>query len=253
MHMIKLKIDLEKTRKKSKLFQLLEVQVLGKTTVISIIAKFIKKSRILIIDFDFINNNLYSVFGVRKIPKEMKEWLQDEEFISEFKLNEKNIQNLIVKVDSNIDLISSSNVIFDDKYILNYQKINEALEELKNKYDIILIDTSNDTKYEEITKAMIRVSNKIICLVQGNLIETKKTMNILNKIQEEKQKIKIIYNKKCKYTMNSKMLEVLFFKYKVIGTIDYDNKYNQIINKNVNQIYISNRIRKEYSKVAKKI
>lgn len=231
----------------------MEVQVLGKTTFISIIAKFIKKSRILIIDFDFINNNLYSVFGVRKIPKEMKELVQDEEFISEFKLNEKNIQNLIVKVDSNIDLISSSNVIFDDKYVLNYQKINEALEELKNKYDIILIDTSNDTKYEEITKAMIRVSNKIICLVQGNLIETKKTMNILNKIQEEKQKIKIIYNKKCKYTMNSKMLEVLFFKYKVIGTIDYDNKYNQIINKNVNQIYISNRIRKEYSKVAKKI
>lgn len=183
----------------------------------------------------------------------MKELVKDKEFIQEFKLNEKNVQKLIVKVDSNIDLVSCSNIIFDDKYVLNNNKIKEMLEELKSRYDMILIDTSNDTSYNKITNEMITLSNQIICLTEGNLIETKKTMNILNRIQNQKHKVKIIYNKKSKYTMNSKMLELLFFKYKLIGYIHYDVRYNQIINKNVNKMYISKKVKKEYNKILKKL
>ena len=39
---------------------------------------------------------------------------------------------------------------------------------------------------------------------------------------------------------------MLFFKFKISGVLNYDTRYNQIINKNVNRLYISKNIKKEY-------
>ena len=89
--------------------------------------------------------------------------------------------------------------------------------------------------------------------MEGNLICVHKCLDLLNDNYKNKNKIKIIYNKKNKYTMNKKMFEMLFLKYKVIGTLSYDNKYNQIINKNINTLYINNRIKKEFKDIIKKI
>ncbi len=225
----------------------------GKTIFISILSKLIKNKKILIIDFDFINNNLYSLFGVKKYPKEIKEKIKDKEFLSEFKLEEKNLQKLIIKVEKNIDIISNANLIFDEKYILNKEKIEELFKILKNKYDIILIDTSQDTKYKEFNKVLINLSDKIICLILGNLIYLKKSLNLLKEFNNEKKKIEIIYNQKNKYTINRKILEIIFYKYKIIGELNYNIKYNQIINKNVNKLYIDKKIKKEFKEIIKKI
>lgn len=225
----------------------------GKTIFISILAKLIKNKKILIIDFDFINNNLYSLFGIKKYPKKIKEKIKDKEFLSEFKLEEKNIQKLILKVDKNIELISSANLIFDEKYILNKEKIEEIFKILKNKYDIILIDTTQDTKYKNINKLLINLSDKIICLVLGNLIYLKNSLNLLKEFNEEKKKIEIVYNQKNKYTINRKILELIFYKYKILGELNYNIKYNKIINKNVNKLYIDKKIRKEFQEIIKKL
>ena len=231
----------------------MDVLEFGKTTFISTLSKLIKNKKILIIDFDLINNNLHSVFGVKKYPKEIKEQLKDKEFLSEFKLEEKNLQKLVVKIDKNIELISSTNLIFDEKYILNKEKIEEVLEILKNKYDIILIDTSQDTKYKELNEILINLSDKIICLVLGNLIYLKKSLNLLKEIKDEKKKIKIVYNQKNKYTINRKILEIIFYKYKIIGELNYNIKYNKIINKNVNKLYIDKKIKKEFKEIIKNL
>ncbi len=141
--------------------------------------------------------------------------MKDEDYLSEFKLKEKNIIKLAVKIERCIDLIASPNIIFDEKYIYELERIRRMIEELKKEYDLILIDTSNDLKYVELTNMLVSLSDKVICLTQGNLIHIKKTMSLLNEHIDNKEKISIIDNKKNQYTMGKRMLELIFFKYEV--------------------------------------
>ena len=75
------------------------------------------------------------------------------------------------------------------------------------------------------TSVLLERSDKIVCLTGGNMLEIKKTISILN--DNQKDKIFIIYNKKNKYTMKTKIIELLLLKFKIIGTLDYDIRYNQ--------------------------
>lgn len=229
------------------------LQEVGKTIFISILAKLARIKRILIIDFDFLNNNLHSVFGVNKYQKGMKEKLKSEEYIKEFRLNEKNVEKLIVKVDRKIDLVTNAKIIFDETYKCNKEKIERMLEELKTKYDLILIDVSGDSMYREFRKVLLELSNKTVCLVEGNLVQLRKTINILKEHESEKDKIKLVYNKRNKYGVKKNVLKVIFFKYKILGSLSYDNSYNKIINKNVNKLYINKKIRKEFDKIINKL
>ena len=204
----------------------MEAQAFGKTTFISILSKLIPKKKILIIDFDLINNNLHSVFGVKQISKEMKEKIKDHEFLNEFRLKESNIKKLKVRIDRNIELISKTKIIFDKKYIVKEERIRIMLEELTKNYDLILIDTSSDTKYRELVKILTALSNKVICLIEGNIISIRKTMNLLKEFEEQRSKIKLVYNKKSKYTLSTSILKIIFLKFKLIGTLEYEIEYN---------------------------
>ncbi len=225
----------------------------GKTTFISILSKALKVSKILIIDFDLINNNLHSVFAVKEIPTNFKNKIKDKSFLEEFKLNEKNIKELAVKINRKIDLISKTEIIFDSSYKYKETKMKEVIENLKKYYDIILIDTSSDTKYKELTKILINISDEVICLTLGNLIYIRKTMNILKENMDKKSKIKLVYNKKTKYTLNSNVLRIVFNRFKLIGKLSYDVKYEKIINKNVNSIFINKKIKEELKKIASQL
>lgn len=127
------------------------------------------------------------------------------------------------------------------------------LEDIRNRYDLILIDVSTDSKYKDLRKILVSLSSNIVCLLSGNLVEIRKTVNILNEHQEEKEKIKLVYNKKNKYGIKKSLLEIIFFKYKMIGSLMYDNCYSKIINKNVNKLYINKNIRKEFEKIINKL
>lgn len=225
----------------------------GKTTFISILSKLIPKKKILIIDFDLINNNLHSVFGVKQISKEMKEKIKDHEFLNEFRLKESNIKKLKVRIDRNIDLISKTKIIFDKKYIVKEERIRIMLEELTKNYDLILIDTSSDTKYRELVKILTALSNKVICLIEGNIISIRKTMNLLKEVEEQRSKIKLVYNKKSKYTLSTSILKIIFLKFKLIGTLEYEIEYNKIINKSVKILYINKNIRNEFKEIIRNI
>ena len=217
--------------------------VLGKTIFISILSRIIKAKKILVIDFDLVNNNLYTMYGVNSIPRSMKDKLKDDEYLSEFRLNERNIEKLLVKVSHKIDL----------NYILKHEKIEEMIEKLKEKYDLILIDTTFDIRYQKLMKELINISSKTVCLVEGNLVCMKKTKELLETNRQNTKKINIIYNKKNKYTIEENVLKMIFFKYKFIGTLSYDCKYDKIINKNLNALYITSNIEKEFTKIANKL
>lgn len=231
----------------------MEAQAFGKTTFISILSKLIPKKKILIIDFDLINNNLHSVFGVKQISKEMKEKIKDHEFLNEFRLKESNIKKLKVRIDRNIELISKTKIIFDKKYIVKEERIRIMLEELTKNYDLILIDTSSDTKYRELVKILTALSNKVICLIEGNIISIRKTMNLLKEFEEQRSKIKLVYNKKSKYTLSTSILKIIFLKFKLIGTLEYEIEYNKIINKSVKILYINKNIRNEFKEIIRNI
>lgn len=231
----------------------MECQEFGKTTFISILAKLIQNRKILVIDFDLKDNCLHSVFGVKQIPSNMKNKIKDTEYLTEFRLKEKNIDKLIVKVDRNIRLISSTKIIFNNKYKCDKFGVKQMLEELIQNYRLILIDTSSDTKYEELTKILTSLSNKIICLIEGNLMTLKKNMRLLKEFDNEKKKISLIYNKKNSYTLSTKIMRILFLKYRIKGIISYDNQYTNIINKNVKKSIISRNIKREFKKIIEKL
>lgn len=216
-------------------------------------SRIVKAKKILVIDFDLINNNVHTVYGVNSVPKHMKDKLKDEEYKNEFRLSEKNLEKLIVKVSNKIDLISSTKYIFDEHYTLNYEKIEDEIKRLKEKYDVILIDTTSDIRYQELMKVLMKISDKNICLVEGNLICMKKTRELLEDNTEFVKKTNIIYNKKNKYTIGENILRMIFFKYKFLGTLSYDCKYDKIINKNLNALYITSNIEKEFIKIINRL
>ncbi len=171
----------------------------------------------------------------------------DEE--DEKKLDEKDISKLIVKVDKNIDLISNTKIVFEKEYIINKEKIKEMFESLKNSYDLILIDTSEDSKYSELNKILNEEVAKTICLIQGNLVYLKKTMKLLEETICKKDNTFIVCNKYSKYSINRKILEFIFFKYKVIGVLNYDESYEDIINKSVTYQSISENIKNNFEEI----
>ena len=44
-------------------------------------------------------------------------------------------------------------------------------------------------------------------------------------------------------------MKVIFLKFKIIGTLSYDNIYNQLINKNLKSFWINKNIKMEFKKI----
>ncbi len=86
-------------------------------------------------------------------------------------------------------------------------------------------------------KTILSKGDKIIFLVEPNLSEIKKSNNLLEIFLEDfnidVDKIKIVFNKVNKYQIAEVVLEELFSDFEIIGKINYDEKYNLLINKNM--------------------
>lgn len=139
-------------------------------------------------------------------------------------------------------------------YKKNLQNINETkkfLKEISKNYDYIIMDISNSYEKEH----FIKNANEIIVLVEGNLLGLKETKEILeevvNKQKNQKDNIKIIYNKQTNTSINKQILNKIFSDFEIIGDIQYDKYYNIFINTNAK--YITKKIKKEYLKITKKI
>ena len=87
------------------------------------------------------------------------------------------------------------------------------------------------------------------------MIELNKTKKILekyiNKWKIKKEKIKVVFNKININSINSKILKNLFSDFKILGKINFSNKYNLIINNNLK--ILNKKINKEYLSIIKKL
>ena len=226
----------------------------GKSIFSVMLAKSIKKQfkKILIIDFDILNNSLHTILGVKKYSEEIKKIIEK----NNYKNNEINIENLIIKINNKIDLISGINLIFDANNKISNEKIKEIIEKLKIYYDVIIIDTTSECFFDY-TKEIIKISNKSIYLTEANLIEISKSKRMLEMYYTnwniEKNKINIIFNKFNKKCIDISLLKNLYSDYNILGFLKLKNNYSELINNNFKNISIKNNILKKYNFIWKKI
>lgn len=211
-----------------------------------------KKNKILILDFDILNNSLHTILGVNKYSQKIKYKLQKNDLIQ----SKLNIKDLIIKINKKVDLISGINLLFDSKYKISSEKIKFILEELKKYYDVIIIDTSSECFFEY-TKNILHNSDTILFLLEANLLEIKKANNLLKIYNDEwnleKEKINIIINKYNENAVDDKIIKNIFSNYKILGKIKFNKKYNILINKNFEENIFTKDIKKEYEKITEKI
>jgi len=213
----------------------------GKSSFCTIFAKLIKNKKILIIDFDILNSSINSIFGTKKYPKKFKE--------NNAKIG---LDKLIIKVDKNINILCATKFLVDENYKKTKEEFSNELNKLKDKYDLIIIDNSSECFFEY-TKEILKKSDLILFLVEPNLIELKKSKNLLNiyinKWKIKKEKINIIFNKININSIDNKILKTLFSDFNILGKIKININYNLIINKSFK--FINKKIKNDYLKIIK--
>lgn len=233
----------------NKIITILGSSGVGKSIFTIMLSKTLKnnKNKILIIDFDILNSNLHTIFGVKK---NLYNSNQND-------INKKyDINNFIIKINNNVDLISGLDLIFSEDKKIDYKIIISKIMNIKNKYDYIIIDTSSECFFEY-NKNLILMSDISLFLVEANLLEIKKSRKLLDIYEKEwkiyNKKIKIIINKYNSNSIKDKILLNIFNGQEIVGKIKMSNYYNYLINKN-NKIKIENNdIKKEYIKLSEKI
>ena len=209
---------------KNKIISILGNNCSGKSTFAIILAKLLKEknNKILIIDFDILNNSLHTMLGVKKYSEKIKNIINNN--INNF--NEINIENLIIKINKKIDLISGINLIFNSKNKINNNDFKIILNKLFNNYEYVIIDTTSECFFEYI-KELINMSNICFFLTEANLSEISKSKRLLeiysNNWNVDNNKIKILFNKYNKNNIDIELLKKLYFDYEIIGKIKLNN------------------------------
>lgn len=241
--------EFSKIREENKIITILGGSGVGKSVFTIMLSKILKKQgkRILIIDFDILNNNIHTILGIKKYSTK----------VSNMKINNKyEMEEFIININKNIDLISGLDLIFTENKKIDCKEIIDKIEKIKNNYDYIIIDTSAECFFEY-NRNLILMSDISVFLIEANLLEVKKSKKLLDIYQKEwkinTEKIKIIINKYNNNSIKDKVLLKLFDGQEIIGKIKMDDYYNYIINKN-NKINIEKEsIKNEYTKISEKI
>ena len=251
---LKNNIVVEKENKKQcKIISILGTGGIGKSVITVNLSKILKEkyNKILIVDFDILNNSLHTILGVEKYPQEIKKKLKNNTIIN----SKINIKELIIRINNQIDLVSGINLIFDSKYKISSTKINEIIEEIKINYDYIIIDTSSECFFDY-TKNIIEKSDNCLFLLEANLTEINKAKNLIKIYKDEwkieKQKIKIIINKYNENAIEENVIKNIFNEFKFLGKINFSKKYNIFINNKYN-ILDNNQIKNDYKKICKNL
>ena len=209
-------------------------------------------------DFDILNNSLYTILGVKNYPQNIEKNtdIGMMKNVDKININEFNVENFIIKINKKIDLISITDLLFYKERKVDIIKIEKIINKLKQKYNTIIVDTSSECFFD-LTKEIINNSNKNIFVTETNLLEIKKAKQLLNiyinKWKIKKEKINILFNKYDKECVNTELLKFIFNEFNILGVLKYNSKYNKLINKNNKFNFYDKRIRNEYIKINNKI
>lgn len=211
----------------------------GKSLTTSLLGQAAKKRKIktIIVDFDIINSSINTIFRVSKYNSCEK--------------GEK-IDNFITHISNNLDVLCGIDTFFTEENKISYERVENLISELKDIYDLILIDTSSETVLKFI-KIVLSNVDKVIFLVEPNLIEIKKAENLLEIYVEDwevyPKKIEILFNKVNNNSIDRSILKEIFGRFKIIGKINESNKFTEI----ANDIRCENLGLNKYIKILEKI
>lgn len=209
------------------------------------------KNKILMIDFDILNNSLHTILGLKKYPEKIKNKIKNNNLLQELK-----IEDLIMKINKKIDLISGINLLFDSKYKISSMKIKNIFAKLKENYDVIIVDTSSECFFDY-TKEIMKLSNLNVFITEANLIEIEKSKKLLNMYVNEwnidKNNFNILFNKYDKTSIDYSILKCIFSDFNILGKLSISSKYNFMINQNYKNNYFDKNIKKEYIQIHQKI
>lgn len=222
---------------------------IGKSVFSILFAKTMESKKSIIIDFDILNNSLHTIMGVKNYEAKIKRKIKSNDLITN-----KNILNKsILHTNLKIDLLPAMNVILDPNYKLSNMKMRNIIEELKNIYDLIIIDTSSETFFDY-TREMINCSNKAIFISGANILEVRKSERLLDIYNKdwniENEKINIVFNKYTKKSLDDNLLREIFNKYNILGKIQLSDYYDLVVNKNMTE---QSTLQKEIENIKKQI
>ncbi len=245
-------LEKEKNNNQKKVISVTGNNGVGKSIFTINLANYLKdyKEKILIIDFDILNNSLHTILGIKKYPEKIRNKIKNNNLLKQIKIEE-----LIIKINSKIDLISGINLLFDSKYKISSEKIKNILSTLTEKYNKIIIDTSSECFFDY-TKEILKYSNLIVFITEANISEIKKSKNLLNiyinKWNIPKEKFYILFNKYNKNSIDISILKHIFSEFSILGKLSFNSQYNLFINKNYYK-NLSDNLKKEYLDINKKI
>jgi len=229
--------------KNNKIISILGNNGVGKSIFSVILANYYKKfhNKILIIDFDILNNSLHTILGVNKYSDKIKNIIKNNNIEKNINnLNNENykkinIQDFIIKINKKIDLISGINLLFDKNLKTKSEDIIYIIKKLLENYEKIIIDTTSECFFEY-TRELINISDNSVFLVEGNLLELSKSKKLLdiyvNNWNINRNKINIIFNKFNKNSIDLNILKEIYDEYVVLGTIKNNENFNLLINSN---------------------
>ncbi len=224
-------IENNEIKNNSKLILFFGERQVGKSLIIFNISNFLSNQnyKILIIELNIENTSFDKFFKLkiqnkikyRKIIKKLYK-IKYKKYKIKY-INRKIINNFILKINKNIDLIS-----FNKFITLN------LLKYLEKNYNYIFVENYIN-KNNFLNKELIKNSQKNILIIRPNLLGIKNANKIIekNKLNNNKiniKKLNIIINNYNKFSIDEDLIKNIFKKNKIIGTIQYNEKYEQLIN-----------------------
>lgn len=208
------------------------------------------KDKVLIIDFDVLNNSLHTILGIKKYPEKVANKIKNNNLLEPLQIEE-----LIMKINSKVDLVAGISLLFDGQYQISKVKIKTILSKLKEKYTTIIIDTSSEC-FLDYTKEIMKNSNVNIFMVEPNLLEIKKAKRLLNIYINQwgipQTDFNILFNKYNENSIDSSILKNVFSGFSILGKLSNSSQYNLLINKNDTK-HLKKDLQKEYLNIFQKL
>ena len=204
----------KKSIKKGNIILFTGVPKTGKTVISSVVAENLSKyNKVLLIDVNFKEKDLITLFNKKKF-------------------NEKEDENILIKINDNLDLLSDLDIVIKDFKTDISSKLDILLNQLLYKYDYLIIDFNLENE-NFIFEYILNKADKIFILIEGDLLNLKDSKKAFEKITNviNKKTIQIIINKNNSRFIEKEVIENIL-NVKISMLIDYSNKFIKFINTN---------------------
>jgi len=203
------------------IIQIIGDRNVGKTSIALLLAKMAPKRKVLLIDF---NKEKKSLIKILK-----KEGIKEKEI----KINKK---------------------IYISEGMGYYKNIKDNLDKLRNKYDLIVIDTNTDNVMK-INKELSENIDLNVFVIESTYLGCVKAKDFFYRKRNifDFKKTKVLFNNFSKHSMSVAKMIASFSEFTVLGVL----RKRKIYEKNINYLYQENhkgiRLRLEYRTIYNRI